>query len=160
MGRCTAEGTAGAHAWLLETNMTDLLSCLIEHEGIARYAYQDSLGYITIGIGRNVDSRSGKGLTTDEQRYLLNNDIISCRKQLKDFHFYQIQDDIRKDVLVEMCFNMGLPHLIGFKNMISDLEEKIYSSAVRNAKDSLWAKQISPSRLDNICYRLLNGRYP
>ena len=150
----------GAHAWSNRDIMINLIDCLIEHEGRARYAYEDTLGNITIGIGRNISQRSGKGLSLDEQMYLLNNDIVSCRNQLKSMPFYQIQDDVRKDALVEMCFNMGLPHLCCFRNMISDLSEKLYESAVRSARESKWATQISKARLDNICYRLLHGAYP
>jgi lysozyme len=140
--------------------MDDLIACLVLHEGAKRYAYPDSLGNISIGIGRNIDKKGGRGLSLDEQMYLLNNDIIMCRTQLKSMPFYQIQDDVRKDALVEMCFNLGFSNLLGFKNMISDLDEKLYISAVRCARESKWATQISSSRLDNICYRLLHGAYP
>ena len=40
-------------------------------EGRVRHAYQDHLGYWTIGVGRLIDQRKGGGLSEDEIDYLL-----------------------------------------------------------------------------------------
>ena len=142
-----------------EKNQSNLCKILIEHEGFKNFCYEDTLGYKTIGVGRNIDRRNGKGISYDEILYLLNNDIEECRDQLKSYKFYSIQDDVRKDVLVEMCFNLGHAGLMKFKSMLMALSVKNYSLAVKEARDSKWATQIGKSRLNNMMYRMEFGKY-
>ena len=137
----------------------DLVDRIVAHEGSKRFAYQDSLGYITVGIGRCIDPRSQRGLTLEEQHYLLGNDIELCRKQLRLLPVFQKLDVVRQEVLIELCFNMGITRLLGFKKMIAALESLDYAKSIVELKDSLWAKQVQPDRVKDICYRLLNGAY-
>src|SRR6185503_15017237 len=127
-----------------------------KHEGSEQFAYTDSLGYISAGIGRCLDRRKGKGLTREEQLYLLSNDIDSCRAELDPFVWYQQLDDVRKCVMIELCFNMGIRGVLGFRKMIEALKSKNYDTAVIELKDSKWATQIGKDRVNNICYRLKN----
>lgn len=137
-----------------------LRECLIDAEGYKKYAYQDSLGVWTIGVGRNIDNRFGKGLSNDEINYLLNNDIAQCTSQLENFNWYDIQDQVRKEVLIELCFNMGLPNLLLFNKMIASLSQKDYHEATVNLLHSKWATQVQKSRIESIVYRLVHGEYP
>ena len=59
--------------------MTRLEKLLIKHEGYQKKAYEDSVGVVSIGVGRNLDDL---GLSDEEIMYLLNNDIIRCDKEL------------------------------------------------------------------------------
>lgn len=136
-----------------------LISRITEHEGIKRFVYQDSLGYATIGIGRCIEAKIGKGLSIDEVFYLLRNDIKDFRNQLAQFEWFTMQDQVRRDVLVELAFNMGVANLLKFKRMIGALTIKSYPSACKELMDSAWAIQVGKNRSDDICYRLGNGRY-
>lgn len=139
---------------------TALINCIKEHEGSQRYAYSDSLGYITVGIGRCLDRRRGKGLSSQEQTYLLSNDIQECKDELEPLSWYQMQDDVRKCVLIEMCFNMGAANLFAFHKMIASLKDRDYKQATQEMRSSLWASQISRDRLENMCFRMTHGQYP
>ena len=141
------------------TQPSTVEDCLIAHEGIRQFCYDDTLGYKTIGVGRNIDSRNGQGLSNDEIRYLLKNDIEKCREQLKDYKFYSIQDDVRKGALIEMCFNLGKEGLMKFKCMLSALMVKNYRCAVIEARNSKWATEIGKERLDSIMHRMEFGNY-
>lgn len=132
---------------------------LKSHEGCEQFAYNDTLGYITIGIGRCIDRRKGKGLTIKESMFLLRNDIEDCKLELEHFSFYRNLDDVRKGVLIELVFNMGIAGVLKFKHTIDAIEKKDFNSAVEHLKDSKWATQIGEKRLDNICFRLKNGMY-
>lgn len=138
----------------------NLRECLLESEGFEKYAYQDSLGILTIGVGRNIDKRFGRGLSAEEINYLLDNDITQCKRQLESFEWYTIQDDVRKEVLVELCFNLGLPKLLKFKNTLEAISKKDYHGTVRHLLDSNWAKQVQQSRVQSIIHRLIHGEYP
>lgn len=139
---------------------SNLKQCLIDSEGKERFAYQDSLGYWSVGIGRCIDKRIGKGLSDQEINYLLDNDIAQCRKQLEGFDWYLAQDDVRKEVLVELCFNLGLPKLLKFTNTLNCIAKKDYHGTVLNLLNSNWAKQVQQSRIQSIIYRLVHGEYP
>jgi lysozyme len=136
-----------------------LIDRIVAHEGSKRFVYQDSLGYWTAGIGRNLDPRSQKGLTIEEQHYLLNNDIKSCIKDLSAIPVYIMLDEVRKEVLVELVFNMGIARVLKFKRMIAALQDHDYTNAVEELQDSLWAKQVQPARVKDLSYRLLHGKY-
>lgn len=136
-----------------------LIDRLIDHEGMRKFVYQDSEGYWTIGIGRCVDSRIGRGLSIDEQMYLLNNDISQCRKELRKTPFYSIQAPVRQDVLVELCFNLGIDKLLKFTKMLSAFTAKDYKKASAELVDSKWATQVQPSRVKDLQYRIEHGSY-
>jgi lysozyme len=59
--------------------MKNLIDLLVKHEGIRNKPYEDSVGVLTIGVGRNLDD---VGLSHDEIYYLLKNDIRRCEKEL------------------------------------------------------------------------------
>lgn len=132
---------------------------IIAHESKKQFAYTDSQGYTTIGIGRNIDSRGGKGLTDNEIMMLFRNDINECKEHLETFTWYNNLDLIRKGVLIEMRFNLGPDRLLSFKKMISALQNKDFNEAVTQMKDSKWATQIGKGRLDDLCNRMLTGKY-
>lgn len=115
---------------------------LILHEGLVPHAYQDSLGYWTIGVGRLIDKRKGGGLTKQESLYLLRNDIAKVTGQLGAYPWYNTLDPVRQKVIVDMVFNMGLAGVLGFKKMIAALERRDYENAAVEMLDSRWARQV------------------
>ncbi len=133
---------------------------IVEHEGMKRFVYNDSLGLATIGIGRCIDPNKGSGLTVDECFYLLANDIESATKQLQPYPWYQIQDTVRAGALIELVFNLGLSGLLKFVKMISAMEAKNYSLAAKELKDSTWFTQVGPKRGNDLVERIRNGQYP
>jgi lysozyme len=140
-------------------NDDKLIERIIAHEGTKKFAYQDSEGYWSIAIGRCIDSRIGAGLSIDEQMFLLNNDIKRCRQELCTKSFYSIQDIVRKDALVELCFNLGIDKLLKFTKMLSAMQDKNYSQAAIELNNSLWAKQVQPLRVQDLLNRIKYGRY-
>lgn len=143
----------------MSNDRVDLIDRLIQHEGASRYAYKDTLGNLTIGIGRNIQSGSKAGISMDEQLHLLKNDIDKCDKQLSQNLVYKTLDRVRQEVLIEMCFNLGYSGLMGFKKMLSCIAKGDWKNAVKEARDSLWAKQIGKARLDDLMKRLETGEY-
>ena len=135
------------------------LQRIIAHEGSIPYAYQDSLGYWTIGIGRLIDKRKGGHLSQDEITYLLNNDLSNVSKELSVYSWFQGLDSVRKEVLIELCFNIGLPNLLCFKNMIDALFHHDYQRASKELLLSNWAKEVGNERVSDLHQRILTGSY-
>ena len=138
---------------------SELINRLKEHEGFRPYAYNDSLGFITVGYGRCIDRRKCKGLTQPEALYLLHNDIAECAKSLEVFDWYEIQDNVRKCAIIELVFNLGLAGFLGFKETIACLADKDYMLAAKNLLASKWAQQVGVHRSSDIAFRIEHGAY-
>jgi lysozyme len=118
---------------------------LIEHEGIKYKPYLDTKNKITIGIGRNLTDR---GMSKDEVIILFNNDLDLVISQLSNYDWYNKLDDIRKYVLIDMCFNMGIDKILGFKDMITYLEQSNYSKAADEILSSKFARDTKSRAID------------
>src|SRR5438128_3140278 len=94
-------------------NKQRLIDRLIHDEKIMLRPYLDIKGKLTIGVGRNL---SDVGISQGEALTLLDNDIDAASDAL-DSHlpWWRQMDDIRQEVLLSMCFNMGINRLLGFK---------------------------------------------
>lgn len=121
---------------------TELIRQLRADEGEKPCVYRDSLGILSIGVGRNVDEDHGGGLRPDEISYLLNNDIDERINALnKALPWFQDLDDARKGVLVNMAF-MGVSKLLKFTKTLDLIRRGDYEAAGDEMLDSLWAKQV------------------
>ncbi len=80
-------------------------------EGERLKPYKDSVGKLTIGVGRNLDD---VGLSTSEVDVLLTNDIDRVLRDLtKQMPWWVGLSDNRQLVLASMAFNMGINRLLG-----------------------------------------------
>lgn len=138
--------------------MEQLIEMLKIHEGIAYHAYKCTADKITIGVGRNIDSNGGLGLSDEEIDYLLTNDIMRCYKELGTFQWFVGLDENRQFAIVDMCFNLGLTRLLKFKNMISALQQEDWEEASAQALDSAWATQVG-NRAQKIATILRTGEF-
>ena len=123
--------------------MSKIIEMLRKHEGVETHAYKCTADKTTIGVGRNIDPNGGIGLSNDEIDYLLANDVERVDAELfQVFSWYDDLDDPRKDAIMDMCFNMGLPRLMQFKKALGAMSAKNYDSAAVEFLDSRWAKQV------------------
>ena len=118
---------------------------LIRHEGMELRLYKCPENKWTIGAGRNLEDR---GITEEEARYLLKNDIeISISELQRAFNWFHLLDDTRQMAIVDLHFNLGLNRLKTFKKTIGLLEEAIegrvtWSQVSDELLDSKWATQV------------------
>ena len=114
---------------------------LVRHEGLRLKPYRCTAGRLTIGIGRNLDDC---GISQSEAYVMLINDIMNCEKQLqaKIPDIYNGLDEVRKSVLLNMCFNLGINGLLGFKNTLAFVKAGDWERAANNMLVSRWAKQV------------------
>ena len=122
---------------------TQLIKELRRDEGVVSFAYQDHLGYWTIGVGRLIDKKKGGRLRDSEIDFMLSNDIDDFERQLIDaLPWYGRLDDVRQRVLVNMAFNLGIAGLLGFKNTLAMIERGDYAGAAKGMLASKWAGQV------------------
>lgn len=137
----------------------NLIRQLSDEEGEVLNAYQDHLGYWTIGIGRLIDKRKGGGITKEESEYLLSNDISKVNAQLDaNIPWWRNLDEPRQAVLQGMAFQMGITNLLGFKNTLKMIEAGDYEAAGKGMLNSLWAKQ-TPGRANRMSKQMKTGEW-
>jgi lysozyme len=141
--------------WIFK-NMDQLKEIIVKHEGLRLRPYRDTMNILTIGVGRNLESR---GISNAEAMYMLMNDITRCDLELLQFDWYKNLDQIRREALIELVFNMGLSRLLGFTKMIAALKDKDFKLARKELLDSKWADQVKQNRATNIANRILTGKY-
>jgi len=136
--------------------MPKLTEQLIRHEGLRLKPYKDTVGKLTIGIGRNLDD---VGITRDEALMLLENDIKIARDELlSNFPSFNSLQDARLDCLINMVFNMGISRFKGFKLMIAALGTHEYNEAAVQMLDSKWARQVG-KRATELSVQMRLGYY-
>ena len=139
--------------------MSKLSDQLRIHEGVRSHAYKCSANMITVGVGRNIDENGGLGLSDDEIDYLLENDIRRCKQELITLPWFSQIDSVRQDALINMCFNLGMTRLLGFKNALTAMSVGDYDLAADEFMDSRWAKQVG-YRAEEVSTMIRTGSYP
>ena len=136
-------------------NQNRLEHRLTKDEGLRLKPYHCSAGKLTIGIGRNIEER---GISQAEALFLLRNDIETCESELRaNFTFFEELSDIRQEVLLNMCFNLGISRLKQFKKMIQALDQEDYARAAREMLDSRWANQVG-KRAVQLAHEMKTGK--
>jgi len=122
------------------------LDLLKRDEGFRAYAYQDHLGYWTIGYGRMIDKAKGGGISREEAEHLLWNDVRQREDVLMElFPWYLGLSEVRQAVLLSMAFQLGISGLLAFKNTLRAVQEGRFDDAADGMMRSKWATQ-TPGR--------------
>jgi len=118
----------------------NLVDQLIRDEDLRLKAYRDTVGKLTIGVGRNLDDR---GISKEEAIFMLMNDIAKVRAELEAaLPWIDKISPIRQAVLMNMAFNMGIGGLLQFRNTLKFIEQGNFAEASKGMLNSLWAKQV------------------
>lgn len=134
---------------------TDALAAqLTIDEGKRNKPYRDTVGKITIGVGRNL---TDVGLSDDEITLLLANDIKRvCDELDSNLSWWRGMSEARQEALANMCFNLGIGALLGFKNTLDAMQEGRYDAAANGMLASLWARQVG-ARAQRLAEMMKNG---
>ncbi len=103
-----------------------------------KFPYEDSVGKLTIGIGRNLDDR---GLSDDEIDMLCNNDIKIVVDHAQTLPYWETLDSVRQLIVADMIFNMGPNRFSGFVKTNAAIARGDYNTAADEMVDSKWYRQ-------------------
>ena len=139
--------------------MSQLLDMLMKHEGVETHAYTDTVGKLTIGVGRNIDPVGGLGLSKKEIAYLLQNDVDRVEQELvNSIPWVEHIEWERMDALVNICFNLGLPRFLKFKKALAAAEDQNWELCADEFMDSRWSSQVG-QRAVKLTTLLRTGEY-
>jgi lysozyme len=126
-----------------------------EDEGERFKMYQCSEGFNTIGIGHNLDSRP---ISKRASRVIFEDDVQDCFADLdRALPWWRSLSEGRQRALANLCFNMGISRLTGFKNMLAALHKGDYTRAALECLDSKWARQVQKSRIERVLRLIREG---
>ncbi len=123
-------------------NNKEIMDMVKSHEGYRDRVYFDSIGIPTGGYGHAF--LPGSPLPPIVCDILFEHDFNSA---VKDYEIivnrYQLDlDPVRRAVIIDMLFNMGLSRLQGFKKMLAALSIGDWDRAADEMLDSKWAMQV------------------
>ena len=121
----------------------NLIDDIKKHEGFRARVYQCTEGYDTIGYGFAIKDLE---LTEHVADQILMKKLSELNIKIIDrFEWYFTSPQKVQDVVVNMCYQMGLSGFSKFKKTIYYLETEQYEEAADEMLDSLWHKQ-TPNR--------------
>ena len=118
-----------------------LIDMLILHEGLELKPYQCTADKTTIGVGRNL---SDVGITEEESKYLLLNDLQRIQKEVEHWTFMESLSEPRQAVLLDMVFNMGISRFNAntWVKTFAAIQDNDWEKAANEMLESKWAKQV------------------
>lgn len=140
--------------------MTDLSEVLIgEEEGREAFAYPDTRGYLTIGIGCLVDKRvhGAVGLCDQAIEAQFAHDSTRARSDAMRLLGFERCNEVRQAVLVSMCFQLGSLH--DWPNFRRAIELGDFATAAAHGRDSDWWRTQTRKRAERQLNMLASGQW-
>lgn len=125
-----------------------MLEHLYAEEGYRQFAYDDETGKtvkapkgnLTFGLGWNIQVNGcPKPIAEFASMYFIN--LADAELSVKE-PFYTQLDDVRKVVLCDMAFNMGVEGELHFTQTLNAVQKKDWHTAAICMLQSDWAKKV------------------
>lgn len=142
-----------------------------EDEGFRAKAYHCTAGKLTIGYGYNLEANpqnlshsqieelKDNGISREFAEQLLLAEVKDVENKLhKELIFWSKLSPTRKDVLINMGFNLGFDGLLKFKNTLKLISQEKYAEAALQMLKSKWAKQVK-NRAHRLANQMRIGEY-
>lgn len=116
---------------------------LIEEEGLRLFPYTCTANKITLGVGRNIEDRGISDITAMQ---MLDEDIDLCVHELeKNISWWDEAPAGIQEVLIDLCFNMGISRLMLFSKTLQHLSHGEMDKAADELLNSRYATMV-PNR--------------
>lgn len=133
---------------------------LTSDEGMRLRPYHDTKGYLTIGVGHNLDV---KGISVRAAQVILEDDIADTLVDLDRYvPWWHQLDHVRQRALINMCFQLGIGSvrehtgLLAFERLLAALRSGDWTGAYRETLDSQYGREV-PERADRVANAFLKG---
>lgn len=130
----------------------NLIDSIKNHEGFRSRVYKCTAGFDTIGYGACI-----KDLEIDEDiaEMILIRQIHKLEKRVAEtFDWYDKCPEKIQDVIVEMCFQIGVSGFMKFKKTIQYASNNDWANMSVEMLDSKWARSDSPNRAKTLAKRV------
>ncbi len=136
-------------------NIDSLTDRVKGNEGFKSTVYQCSNGFLTIGYGSaikdlNLSENVASAILVEDLLKL----VIKCHER---FSWFRHMPDIVQEVIVEMCYQMGIVGFSEFQKTIKYFQNGELILASIEMLESKWARTDSPSRAKRLSDLVANG---
>lgn len=138
---------------ILKIRIIDIIK---KNEGFESRLYKDIKGKLTIGYGFNLEEIQIPENIAYMWLKMLVDDLYLNLSTLLDF--FDFLDEVRKAVLVDMSYNIGVEGLLKFKKMLKALENEDYGKTAEEMKNSKWYEEV-PNRADRLIKMMITGEF-
>jgi len=135
-----------------------------KHEGFSLKVYEDTVGNPSVGWGHAFlySPKPAVGTVFSDEQVIefFENDMHIVEKDyvwLENRFALHHLNYVRRGVLKNMLFNLGLTKLLGFRKMIKALQEGKWKQAASELLDSKYAKQVK-GRAVELAHLLQTGK--
>jgi lysozyme len=148
-----------------------LIEQLKQHEGYRKHCYKDSKGIDTIGYGYNLSSNIASfssielayfyrtGMSKTEALRVLKLCVNKVMEELESkLEWFPSLTKARQDVLINMCFNLGIVRLLKFNKMLKFLENEDWQGAAGEMLESKWHSDVG-QRAITLSAQMMRGEY-
>lgn len=119
-----------------------LIPDLKRDEGLRLRAYRDTVGVWTVGYG-HAHVAPDTVWTLAQADAALETDVLKAEVFLdRELPWWRTLSDLRQDVLVNQCFNMGIDTLLTFTTYLGLVKAADYAAAAEDVLTTKWAKQV------------------
>ena len=133
-----------------------LIEDIKKHEGFSPVTYICPAGYETIGFGQRTKYLK---CTKAQAEEWLKQSLKKIEEEVSyRFDWYFKSPQQVKNIVMNMCYQMGISGFSKFKKTIHYLETRQYEKASVEMLDSKWAKKDSPNRAKELSKRLSKTR--
>jgi len=135
-------------------DLSALKAELTRDEGIRFKPYKDSVGKLTIGCGHDLDDVP---ISYRAVMQILEDDILQAMGQLNGrIPWWVSLNEARQRALMNLCFQLGINGLLGFKQMLAALQDGDWQRAHDELINSKLNSQ-APNRTGRTAQMLLTG---
>ena len=119
-------------------NDIEVMSMIKQHEGFRERVYLDTMGVPTGGFGHAF--HLGSSLPEVIWHEIFYHDY---QQAVRDYEVLDLDiDPVRRAVVLDMLFNLGLPRLLKFKNTLTAVREGDWEQAAQGMENSKWYGQV------------------
>lgn len=139
----------------------ELIAQIKRDEGLRLKSYWDPIGKVwTIGYGHTGPDVGPDTVWTQEHADVaLLSDLGDAADQLDAaLPWTENMGVVRWSVFVNMAFNMGIEHLLGFPETLAAAQAGDYAKTAQGMMDSLWAKQVG-DRATQLAEQMRTGEW-
>jgi lysozyme len=134
-----------------------LIEDLKRDEGWEPSAYQDTLGYWTIGYGFLIDERKGGKIPESIGEMWLTHNVETLIRSVRAvLPWFDDQPEPVKLALCNMAYQLGVSGLKGFTKTLDLIRQGRYREAGDEALNSNWAEQ-TPDRAQRMARLIRSG---
>ena len=127
------------------------------NEGLKLKPYVDTVGKVTIGLGRNLTDR---GITRAEAFMMARTNVEEeIQNLLLSDAYITLMDPVRQAAVIDLAYNLGISKWRQFRRTRDHLAAGEYELAAEDLMDSKWFRQVG-LRGPRIVKMIVTGLWP